>query len=160
MIARGFALVVIRLGEARGSDEWNESSRGHGRSGGRVSRYLALDGEHAILWMGKDNSLSGTASLAPGKWHLMAATFDGEEFRLYSDAIQVGSGKLDLGSVSPVLQMAPPCFPDSKWRHFGGLIASLTLVRSALNTAEVKELFQKPEDFSFMCEWSCGIQEP
>ncbi|MBZ5679136.1 MAG: LamG domain-containing protein [Acidobacteriia bacterium] len=49
------------------------------------SRYLAWDGEHAILWMGKDNSLSGAATLAPGKWHFLAATFDGEEFRLYKN---------------------------------------------------------------------------
>jgi hypothetical protein len=114
------------------------------------SRYLALDGEHAILWMGKDNSLSGPAALAPGKWHLLAATFDGEEFRLYSDGAQVAEGKLDLGSVSPALEMAPPFFPTSDWRHFGGTIASLMLVRRALGANEIKELFEKPEDFSLI----------
>ena len=114
------------------------------------SRYLALDGEQAILWVGKDNSLSGAASVRPGKWHFLAATFDGEQFRLYSDGVQVAGGKLDLGSVSPVLQMAPAFFPDSTWRHFGGMIASLTLVRSALRAAEVKDLFQKPDDFSLV----------
>jgi hypothetical protein len=114
------------------------------------SRYLALDGEHAILWMGKDNSISGPASLLPGKWHFIAATFDGEQFRLYSDGVQVASGKLDIGGVSPEVQMAPAFFPDSTWRHFGGMIASLTLQRRALSDAEVKELFQKPEDFSLM----------
>ena len=50
--------------------------------------------------------------LTPGKWHLLAATFDGEEFHLYSDGVQVAGGKLDLGSVSPELQIAPPVFPD------------------------------------------------
>jgi hypothetical protein len=74
------------------------------------SRYLALNGEHAILWMGKDNSLSGAASFSPGKWHFPAATFNGEEFRLYSDGLQVAGGKLDLGGVSPALQIAPPFF--------------------------------------------------
>jgi len=66
------------------------------------SRYLAFDVEHAILWMGKDNSLSGAASLTVGKWHFLAAAFDGEDFRLYSDGLQIASGKLDLGSLSPV----------------------------------------------------------
>ena len=46
------------------------------------SRYLALSGQNLILWMGKDNSLFAAVSLAPGKWHFIAATFDGEEFRM------------------------------------------------------------------------------
>jgi hypothetical protein len=112
------------------------------------SRYLALDGAHVILWIGKDNGLSGSAALAPGKWHFLAATFNGEEFRLYSDGSQVASGKLDLGSVSPVLLMAPPSSPSQNWRHFGGSIASLTLVRRALSGDEVKQLSQTPTDFS------------
>jgi|HubBroStandDraft_1064217.scaffolds.fasta_scaffold00203_17 hypothetical protein len=112
------------------------------------SRYLALDKEQVTLWMGKDNSLSGAASLAPGKWHFLAATFDGDEFRLYGDGVQVAGGKLDLGSIGPVLQMAPAFWPSSNWRHFGGTIAALTLVRRALSNTELKELFQTPEDFS------------
>ena len=114
------------------------------------SRYLALDAGHAILWTGKDSSLSGAASLTPGKWHLLAATFDGEEFHLYSDGVQVAGGKLDLGSVSPELQIAPPVFPDPAWQHFGGTVASLTLVRNALSAAEIKQLFQTPADFSLI----------
>ena len=39
------------------------------------SRYLALDSEHVMLRMGKDNILSAPAELAPGRWHLLAATF-------------------------------------------------------------------------------------
>jgi hypothetical protein len=112
------------------------------------SRYLALSGQNLILWMGKDNSLFATVSLAPGKWHFIAATFDGEEFRMYSDGSQVASGKLDLGSVSPVLEIAPPSLPAPNWRHFGGSVAALTVVRSALSSDELKQLFQKPADFS------------
>src|SRR6202451_3279688 len=114
------------------------------------SRYLAFDGEHATLWMGKDNSLSGAASLAAGKWHFLAATFDGEEFRLYSDGLQIASGKLDLGSVSPVLQMAPAFLPASNWSHFGGTVAGLNVARRALSADEVKQLSQAPEDFSLI----------
>jgi hypothetical protein len=111
-------------------------------------RYLALDGEHVMLWMGKDNSLSAATTLAPGKWYFLAATFDGADFRLYGDGVQIASGKLDLGSVSPVLQMAPPSLSSPSWRHFGGSIASLTLVRNALSSDEIKQLFQKPDEFS------------
>src|SRR3984957_7252120 len=112
------------------------------------SRYLAVSGDRLILWMGKDNSLYGTASFIPGKWHFIAATFDGEKFRVYADGAQVASGKLDLGSVSPVLELAPASLPSPDWRHFGGSIASLTLARSALSIDEVKRLGQKPDDIS------------
>ncbi len=112
------------------------------------SRYLALDSEHVSLWLGKDNSISGPARLASGKWHFLAATFDGSEFRLYSDGVQVASGKLDLGSISPVLEMAPPPSATSNWQHFGGSIASLTLVRNALSGDDIRQLFTRPDDFS------------
>ncbi len=112
------------------------------------SRYLALSSEYLTLWMGKDNTLSGRAALPPGKWHFIAATFDGIEFRIYSDGAQLASGKLDSGSVSPVLELAPPSLPSPSWRHFGGAIASFTALRRALSSDEIKQLFQKPDDFS------------
>ena len=114
------------------------------------SRYLAVDGSHVTLWMGKDNSLSGSSKLSAGKWHLLAATFDGELFRVYCDGGEVGHGKLDLGSVSGTLQMAPGFAPSAEWRHFGGTIAGLKLVRSALTADEVKQLFQQPQNFTLL----------
>jgi len=121
---------------------------GFGDPTDEFSRYLALDGDHVTLWMGKDNSLSGPATLVPGKWHFLAATFNGDEFHLYSEGVQIASGKLDLGSVSPFIEMAPPSSSALPWRHFGGTIASLTLIRSALSSDEIKQLSQKPDDFS------------
>ena len=121
---------------------------GFGDPSEEFSRYLALDSDRVILWMGQDNTLSGAASLAPGKWHLLAATFDGEQFRLYADGTEAASGKLDLGSVSPLLEMAPPFSPSPTWQHFGGSIASVTLLRRTLTTDEIKQLSQQPEDFS------------
>ncbi len=130
------------------------------------SRYLAFDGERTVLWLGKNNSLSGAAALAPGKWHFLAATFDGELFHLYSDGSEVASGKLDWGSVSPVLGIAPPSprtlttvekrlvalpsSPPPSWQHFGGTVASLTVLRKALSGDEVKSLFQAPPNFSII----------
>jgi Exo-beta-D-glucosaminidase Ig-fold domain/Glycosyl hydrolases family 2/Concanavalin A-like lectin/glucanases superfamily/Glycosyl hydrolases family 2, TIM barrel domain/Glycosyl hydrolases family 2, sugar binding domain len=128
---------------------------GFGDPAEEFSRYVALDGEKVVLWMGKDNSLSGSAPFAVNKWHFLAATFDGEDFRIFSDGTQIASGKLDVGSVSPVLEMAPPSLPTPSWKHFGGTIASLTLVRRALSGDQLKQLFQKPEDFSLMT-WEEG----
>ena len=130
-------------------------------------RYLALDAGKLILWMGKDNSLSAPAVLSSAKWHFLAATFDGNEFHLYSDGALIGSGKLDLGSASPVLHMAPPnhsdpvvlseakdlnrsSAPASNAQHFGGKIASLMLLRRALSSDEIKQLHQQPPEFSLI----------
>jgi Glycosyl hydrolase 2 galactose-binding domain-like/Exo-beta-D-glucosaminidase Ig-fold domain/Glycosyl hydrolases family 2/Concanavalin A-like lectin/glucanases superfamily/Glycosyl hydrolases family 2, TIM barrel domain len=122
-------------------------------------RYLAMDGSRVMLWMGRDNSLSGPSTLTPGKWHLIAATFDGEVFKLYSDGAQITHGKLDLGSVGPTLQMAPamPVLVESvvssvapKWQHFGGKIAALNLLRRELNADEIQKLYHEPPDFSLL----------
>jgi hypothetical protein len=123
---------------------------GVGNPAEEYPRYLALDANKLILWMGKDNSLTAPAVLSSAKWHFLAATFDGNEFRLYADGVLVGSGKLDLGSVSPVLQIAPPNSLLPNGQHFGGKIASLTLVRRALDSSEVKKLSADVPEFSLI----------
>ncbi len=125
-------------------------------------RMLGYDSGKLVLWMGSDNSFSAPAQLAPGKFHLVAATFDGATFRLFSDGKEVGSGKLALGAVSPLLQIAPPTPQQSpaglstgvpSWpnaQHFGGKIASLTLMRRALTADEIRQLSQQPPDFALV----------
>ena len=116
-------------------------------------RYLGLDAGKVTLWLGKDNSLEAVATLAPGQWHLLAATFDGSEFHLYSDGQPVASGKRDLGSASAVLRMAPPNWANGQ--HFGGKIAGLTLLREALGADQIKRIHDMPPDFS-MAEFEEG----
>ena len=123
---------------------------GVGDPADEFSRYIAFDDGHVILWMGNDNSISSPASMGRDKWHFLAAIFDGEKFLLYSDGIELASGKLDWGSVSPEVEMAPTFFPSPNWRHFGGKIAALTLVRRALSADEIGRLFQAHEDFSLL----------
>jgi len=120
---------------------------GMGEPTDEYSRYLTADASHVTLWMGKDNSLSGNVRLSTGDWHLLAATFDGQVFLLYSDGAEVARGKLDLGSVSGVLQMAPPAYPTSEWKHFGGRIAAFTVKRNVISGDEVKRMFQVPPNF-------------
>ncbi|HTS12817.1 MAG TPA: LamG-like jellyroll fold domain-containing protein [Candidatus Limnocylindrales bacterium] len=113
-------------------------------------RYIAAGPDKLILWIGLDNSIESRADLPPGRWHFLAATFDGSEFHLYADGAPLASGKLDLGSVSSVLQMAPPRSPLENSRHFGGKIASLTLLRRALDADEIKHLNQQPPNFDLI----------
>lgn len=70
-------------------------------------RFLALYAGRPLLFAGRDNSLMAGAGVEPGKWVMIAATFDGSDFRLYSNGVQVASGRLDFGSVSPAIWMAP-----------------------------------------------------
>ena len=113
------------------------------------ARYLAIAPGKLILWGGKGNSLEAPASLGPGKWHMIAATFDGERFRIYSDGAQVASGHLVLGSVSGVLGMAPAAaLPAAGWGHFGGRIAGFTLLREALASDALAQIYSKGSDTS------------
>jgi beta-galactosidase/beta-glucuronidase len=111
-------------------------------------RYLAIDEGRLILWIGKENSLPSPATLTPDHWQFVAATFDGEAFALYEGGTEVAHGKLDLGSVSPVLQIAPPIPPTLPFHHFGGTVASLTLLRRALTHDELKQLSQSSPESS------------
>jgi hypothetical protein len=113
-------------------------------------RYLSVDGDNLLLWGGKENSLSEVAPLAPRKWHFVAAEYDGREFQLFSEGKRVTQGKLDLGSVSAVLEMAPPVPAGFDGKHFGGKIAGLTLVRRALTDDEVRTISEKPENFQLV----------
>jgi hypothetical protein len=121
---------------------------GFGDTAEEYPRYLGADAHSVFLWMGKDNTLSAPATLPPGKWQFLAATFDGSEFRIYSDGVQIASGALVLGSVSAEIQMAPPALPWKDGQHFGGRMASVVLVREALSAEALKQLFEKHADFS------------
>lgn len=121
---------------------------GLGETTEEYPRYLSVDANSLTLWMGRDNSLAGKATLSPGKWAFFAAEFDGSEFRIFANAEQIAQGTLVLGSVGPVLQMAPGHSPLQGGAHLGGKIAGLTLLRQALSPVEIKQLFQTPPDFS------------
>ena len=121
---------------------------GLGDAAEEYPRYLGADAHSVFLWMGKDNNLSAPATLTPGKWQFLAATFDGSEFRIYNNGAQIASGPLVLGSVSAEIQIAPPALPWKDGQHFGGRIASLVLVREALGADAIKRLFEQHADFS------------
>ena len=124
---------------------------GVGSPAAKVARYLAIDAGKVTLWMGDGNQLTGPANLSPGEWHLLAASFDGSRLHLYSDGQPAASGTLTVGSINPVLQMAPPAGPGlAPGRHFGGQIASFTLLRRALSGTENDQLYRARPDFSLI----------
>jgi hypothetical protein len=120
---------------------------GLGEPDGEYSRYLGTDGKKIVLWAGRDNTLSADVALGPGKWHFVAAAFDGRDFHLFVEGRRVASGKLDLGAVNGWVVLAPPSSPWPDGVHFGGKIAGLTILRRGLNDNEVKDTFDKAPDF-------------
>jgi hypothetical protein len=122
---------------------------GVGSPAAEYARYLTIDAGKVALWMGEDNQLTGPANITPNQWHLLAASFDGSQFHLFLDGQPVASGTLILGSVSPLLQMAPATGQGiAPGRHFGGQIASFTLLRHALSANEMHQLYIARPDFS------------
>ena len=117
---------------------------GMGSPTAEYPRYLAIDAGKVVLWLGEDNQLTGPASLKPGEWHLLAASFDGSRFHVYVDGQPAASGTLILGSPTALLQMAPA----ASAHHFGGQIAAFTLLRRALSDSEMRQLSLARPDFS------------
>ena len=137
--------------KAAGPVDAFELVAGIGTTTAKSSRYLAVDAGKVMLWMGDGNQLAGPANISPGEWHLLAASFDGSQLRLYTDGQPTASGLQNLGSINPALQMAPPAGPGlAPGRHYGGQIASFTVLRHALSDAENDQLFRVRPDFSLV----------
>ncbi|HTU35577.1 MAG TPA: LamG-like jellyroll fold domain-containing protein [Candidatus Acidoferrum sp.] len=113
-------------------------------------RYLGADSRHIFYWMGKENEITASVTLAVNEWHFLAVTFDGRQFHVYSDGEPLTHGSLLIGSVNPVLEMAPPASPIANAMHFGGKIAGLTIERRELTSEEIKRLYSKREDFALI----------
>ncbi len=144
---------------------------GMGTPNEEYPRYLALTTGKAMLYLGERNTLSGGAQIRPGTWHLLAASFDGVEFRLYEDGEQVAEAtfrsvgatgaaagtRLLLGSVSPAVEIGPtpepPYFTGTRptgmpeFQHFGGKVYGLQIFRHALSPVALRSMEQSHPDF-------------
>jgi hypothetical protein len=131
---------------------------GVGAPNGEYPRYLAIAPGKVELYLGKNNSLEGPAAINPGKWHMLAATFDGVQFRLYADEARVAEGTLRqpgnpatdttgllVGTTEPTLEIAPA--QAKVWEHFGGKVAGLKLLREALSPEAVRQMAGNPPNF-------------
>ncbi len=114
------------------------------------SRFFALMNGRLALWFGKDNVLTASTPLSPQTWHFLAATFDGQILRLYSDGIEVTKGSLLYARVAPMVSMAPAktAIPDAA--SFGGRVALLTVSRAVMNDAEIAAMAKQQPEFSLI----------
>ena len=131
---------------------------GVGAPDGDYPRYLAITPDKVQLYLGKNNSLEGPATINPGKWHLLAATFDGLHFRLYADGAQVAEGilrepgespagatELLVGTAEPTFEIAPA--QSKGWHHFGGRVSGLEVLREAFSSEAIREMAGHPPNF-------------
>ena len=131
---------------------------GVGTPNGEYPRYLAIAPGKVELYLGKNNSLEAPAAVTPGKWHMLAATFDGAQFRLYVDEARVAEGTLRhpdnpatdttgllVGTAEPILEIAPA--QPHVGEHFGGKIAGVELRREALSPEVLRQMAGHPPNF-------------
>src|SRR5271156_1906241 len=131
---------------------------GVGAPNSEYPRYLAIAPGKVELYLGKNNNLEGSAAINPGKWHLLAATFDGAQFRLYADEAPVAEGTLRqpdkpatdttqllVGTAEPTLEIAPA--QANVREHFGGKVAGLELRREALSPDVLRQMAGHPPNF-------------
>jgi hypothetical protein len=121
---------------------------GMGDVSAEYPRFLTISADKISLWIGAGNQLGGTAVVRQDQWQLVAATFDGSQFHVYSNGENIANGALTLGSVDPLLQMAPAPIDAVDGDHYSGKIASFTVLRKALTDAEVRQLAKNPPDYA------------
>ncbi|MEP7186078.1 MAG: sugar-binding domain-containing protein [Rhodanobacter sp.] len=79
-------------------------------------------------------------TLAPGKWHLLAASVRQNRITLYADGRQVAQGASQQQAVAPELHLGPVEQPWGDATHFGGLIAQFTVQQAPLSSDQVADL--------------------
>ncbi len=118
-------------------------------------RYLALREGKAAFWSGGvgpgAHELVAPSPLTPGVWHAMAVSVDAAGMtHLVVDGAEVARAQMPLGpAAADVLEMAPVRpMPElgsmADVRHFGGLLALVSLRTAALTLDEMRAMGQPP----------------
>jgi hypothetical protein len=134
---------------------------GVGDPAAEESRFLGFSDRRPIFRMGRGNLIASTTPLTAPGWHLMAATLDGIETKLYVDGVLAAHGQMLLSAVAPELCLAPVVTPlvsaadndrqqpyELPFEHFGGTLAGVELRPEVLDAATMHELAQRPPDES------------
>jgi hypothetical protein len=106
--------------------------------------------------------LCGEASVEPGAWHHIAATYDGRTARLYLDGRACGALDAAAPQVAARIDIAPvlPVPTPGGAPHFGGSLAGLTLEPYALDATAVRLLAAARPDFSLITFDHVGVGWP
>ncbi len=114
------------------------------------SRGLGTQGGKLALYSGRDAVVRSDVALTPGSWHLVASTFSQEDAHLYADGAEIGHGVAAESALAPLLSLAPTTSSISGATHFGGEVSGLTLMRRALASSELAQMYKTPPDFGLV----------
>ena len=121
-------------------------------------RYFALlDGKFAF-WAGANHVLTGSAAEQHGKWHLLAATYDGSTASFYVDGAEASRAAITIPSAAPVMQMAPETTPWPEAHHYAGKIADLSLTADVLSRPDVLGLLSEAHNLDWI-EFEAGSKD-
>jgi hypothetical protein len=124
---------------------------GMGDPGAEDARYVAIENNRLVLWLGRGqirSNINGLADLRDTKWHSVIAQSDGVLVSLELDGREVAIATQVQGDLAPQLEMAPAPVAGVSTAHFGGQIAGLRIYREALTAEQVKIMAENPPDFS------------
>jgi hypothetical protein len=115
-------------------------------------RFFAIADGRPELRFAQGHFIRSTSPLDLLGWHLLAASFDGNETHLFVDGKEVAHSPPQAGPIQPQLMLAPvesPCI-ENFCEHFGGRIARLTLSREALSAQAIATLAAQKPDFQLI----------
>jgi len=94
----------------------------------------------------------GGAPVSAGRWHHVAATYDGAQLRLYIDGLPWGNPVPHSGAIAPMLPESfvaigsedgrTTCPECSGQRYFKGLVSQVAIYNRALSASEIREDFE------------------
>jgi len=123
-------------------------------------RCLLLQDARLAVAVGASQRLRSDATLTPGDWEAIAATYDGSTARLYLNGREIGSQPLESASASTLWSLAPHSTDPTATNHFGGSLARFELHDAALSADAVRQLAAARPDFDLVVFQQVGVGWP
>jgi Exo-beta-D-glucosaminidase Ig-fold domain/Concanavalin A-like lectin/glucanases superfamily/Glycosyl hydrolases family 2/Glycosyl hydrolases family 2, sugar binding domain/Glycosyl hydrolases family 2, TIM barrel domain len=127
---------------------------------GQEWRGLELADGTLSLVMGPRSAVRTAAVLEAARWYFVAAVFDGASAHLYLDGQELAAQAASTSRVRPRIELAPTGASSQARPHFGGSLASWTLVPAALDAAAVRQIAQARPDFALVTFNAVGVGWP
>lgn len=113
-----------------------------GKRFGLSLKRIGDKGLEVPLFTGQQADVQGDVGLVDGRWHHLAATFDGSVLKLYVDGTLAARGALALDTAGPELNVGRS--PGSQYsEHLDGLLDDLRVYGRALEADEIAALYHE-----------------
>ena len=128
---------LIGLGDIPRSKGYSVYLDGSGLPRFRLGDFQTSAGENKVIGPSSGNDLRN------GKWHHLAATYDGSTMKLYSDALEVASGEkvLEIPYDNWQVNFGADSFDNNVYLFFEGSIDEVKLYDYALDAGEIMGIY-------------------